>query len=332
MPQSVVVYGGGSFGTAIAMLAAGNAPRTTLVCRTRAQADALVEARENTHYLPGVPLPDSLQVTYADDAAAVIADADVVVSALPSRVVAEMAPVLAAAMRPGSGLLSLTKGLDPGSGRLLSQVWVDALGDRHPYCMLSGPNHAREVAQGQPSASVVAGDPRLCAGLQALLTGERFRLYTNDDLHGVEICAAAKNVVAIAAGMSDGAGFGDNTKASLVTRGLAEMTRLGMAEGARASTFQGLAGMGDLVATCTSAHSRNRRAGELIAGGLKPAQVEDALGQVAEGLWTVPRLLQRARHQGVELPICAEVDAAVNGKPVTQCLSALMGRAPSAEG
>jgi len=156
-------------------------------------------------------------------------------------------------------------------------------------------------------------------------------VYVNDDLVGVELCAAAKNVVAIAAGMSDGLGFGDNAKAALITRGLAEMTRLGQASGASAATFRGLAGMGDLVATCTSGHSRNRRAGELIATGMAARDVEGRLGQVAEGLWTVGRLLELAERAGVELPISAQVAAAVDGKPVEECMRDLMARAPAVE-
>lgn len=328
----VVVYGAGAWGTAFALLAAGQGARVTLVCRTSGQADALRAARANDHYLPGVALPDGVGVESADDAPGVLPAADVLVSAIPSRAVAATAPGIAALLARGVGVLSLTKGLEPGSGRLLSEVWRDALGDGHPYCMLSGPNHAEEVAQAQPSASVVAGDPAFAERLQAIMSGGSFRLYTNDDLVGVELCAAAKNVVAIAAGMCDGLGFGDNPKASLITRGLAEMTRLGAAEGARDVTFRGLAGMGDLVATCTSRHSRNRKAGELIAQGRRPDEVEGILGQVAEGLWTVDRLLERSRAEGVELPICAEVSAAVSGKPVRECMVDLMTRAPASEG
>lgn len=326
----VTVLGGGSWGTAFAGLCATRRIDTTLVCRTAEHAAQISSTRANPRYLPGVLLDEAVRVTHRDDAGA-LAEATLLVSAVPSRTVADVAPWVARRLPAGAGVLSLTKGLDPGTGRRLSEVWADALPDGVPFCMLSGPNHAEEVAQGQPTAAVVAGDPGLAHGVQEMLSGDRFRVYTNPDLLGVELCAAAKNVVAIAAGMSDGLGFGDNAKASLITRGLAEMTRLGRACGARDATFRGLAGMGDLVATCTSGHSRNRAAGELIAHGARPSEVEARLGQVAEGLWTVERLLELADRVGVELPICAEVAATVAGKPVEQSIRDLMTRAPAAE-
>jgi glycerol-3-phosphate dehydrogenase (NAD(P)+) len=325
----VAVVGGGSWGTAFALLAAGRGAPVRLVCRTPAQAERVARDRVNPAYLPGVRLPESVEVT-SMDAPGALAGAGLVVAAVPSRVVADVAAWAAPRMAPGAGVLSLTKGLDPRTGRRLSEVWGQAA-PGVPFAMLSGPNHAEEVAEGQPAAGVVAGEPALSRRVQGLLNGAAFRVYVNDDLTGVELCAAAKNVVAIAAGMSDGLGFGDNAKAGLITRGLAEMTRLGRASGARDATFRGLAGMGDLVATCTSHHSRNRRAGELIAGGLRPHDVEARLGQVAEGLWTVDRLLELAARSGVELPISAEVAAAVAGKPVEACMRDLMSRAPAIE-
>jgi glycerol-3-phosphate dehydrogenase (NAD(P)+) len=325
----VAVVGGGSWGTAFAQLAARRGADTRLVCRTAGQALRVGRDRVNPAYLPGVRLPDEVAVTSMDDPDA-LSGADLVVAAVPSRVVAEVAAWAAPRLAPGAGLLSLTKGLDPATGRRLSQVWAVAA-PGVPFAMLSGPNHAEEVAEQQPAAAVVAGEPALARRVQALLNGPSFRVYVNDDLAGVELCAAAKNVVAIAAGMSDGLGFGDNAKAGLITRGLAEITRLGRAFGAGDATFRGLAGMGDLIATCTSQHSRNRRAGELIATGLRPAEVETRLGQVAEGLWTVDRLLELAAGAGVELPISEQVAAAVGGKPVEACMRDLMSRAPAVE-
>jgi glycerol-3-phosphate dehydrogenase (NAD(P)+) len=237
---------------------------------------------------------------------------------------------VAARLPAGAGVLSLTKGLDPATGRRLSEAWAERLPPGTPFCVLSGPTHAEEVVAGQPTAAVVAGDTDLGRRVQELLTDRRFRVYLNDDLVGVELCGAAKNVIAVAAGMSDGLGLGDNAKASLITRGLAEMTRLGLASGARAETFRGLAGMGDLVATCTSRHSRNRRAGELIAQGVGADEVEARIGQVAEGLPTAANLLALAARAGVELPISAEVAAAFAGRPVAACLESLMAR-PAAE-
>ncbi len=328
--RSVAVLGGGSWGTAFAMLCARHGVAVRLVCHTRAHAERVARDRVNPAYLPGVRLPDEIAVTAADDLQA-LAGVDLVVAAIPSRAVGRVAGEVAAVIAPVTGVLSLTKGLDPATGRRLSELWREALGPTTPFAVLSGPNHAEEVAECQPTAAVVAGDHALSVRVQGLLNGPEFRVYLNDDLVGVELCAAAKNVIAIAAGMADGLGFGDNAKASLITRGLAEMTRLGRAYGAHDATFRGLAGMGDLVGTCTSAHSRNRRVGELIATGLSSAEAEARLGQVAEGLWSVARLLELAERAGVELPISSEVAAAVAGKPVAECMRDLMARAPANE-
>ena len=328
--RTVAVLGGGSWGTAFALLCDRHGADVRLVCRTREHAETLLRDQANSAYLPGVALPDSLTVVAADGLDA-LRGVDLAVMAIPSRAIATMAPVVAAAISPGAGVLSLTKGLDPTSGRRLSELWHEALAGGVPFAVLSGPNHAEEVAEGQPAAAVVAGDLALGARVQRLLNGPGFRVYLNDDLVGVELCAAAKNVIAIGAGMADGLGFGDNAKASLITRGLAEMTRLGRAYGAHDATFRGLAGMGDLVGTCTSGHSRNRRVGELIASGLSGAEAEASIGQVAEGLWTAARLLDLANRAGVELPISSEVAAAVGGKPVADCMRDLMARAPAVE-
>lgn len=328
--RAVAVLGGGSWGTAFALLCARNGAQVRVICRTREHAERLARERVNADYLPGVRLPDDLEIVAGDDPD-VLRGVDLAVMAIPSRATATMAPIVAAGISPGTGVLSLTKGLDPGTGRRLSEVWHAALGSDVAFAVLSGPNHAEEVADGQPAAAVVAGDLALGARVQRLLSGPGFRVYLNDDLVGVELCAAAKNVIAIGAGMADGLGFGDNAKASLITRGLAEMTRLGRAYGAHDATFRGLAGMGDLVGTCTSGHSRNRRAGELIARGMTGAEAEAEIGQVAEGLWTVDRLLDLAERVGVELPIAREVAAAVAGKPVAECIRDLMSRAPAIE-
>ena len=326
----IVILAAGSWGLAFAGLASASSP-VRLVCRTEEQAAALSRSRRDGHYLPGFSLPESVEVTHFHDSAAT-ADASLVVLAAPSKATPALQAWLRARLPGGAGVLSLAKGLEPLTGKRLSESWRGQVGDA-PFAVLAGPNHAEEVAAGQPTATVVAGDVALGERIQSLFSGPRFRVYRSDDLVGVEIAAAAKNVIAIAAGMSDGLGFGDNAKASLVTRGLAEMTRLGIACGARDATFRGLAGMGDLVATCTSPHSRNRRAGELIATGTATDAVEDALGQVAEGLGTARNLLALAGASGVELPICREVvRAAFEGVPVGDCLDSLMSRTPGTEG
>ncbi|HMM49136.1 MAG TPA: NAD(P)H-dependent glycerol-3-phosphate dehydrogenase [Miltoncostaeaceae bacterium] len=327
----VAVVGAGSWGTAVALLADASGLDTRLVCRTQEQADRIRATRSNPHYLPAVTVPPSIVPVALDDPRC-LDGVDLVALALPSRRIRDAAPMIVAHLPASAGVLSLTKGLDPTNGDRLSQTWRDLLPAGTPLCVLSGPNHAEEIAVRQPAAAVVAGDRSLARAIQEHLSGPRFRLYVNDDLVGVELCGAAKNVIAIAAGMSDGVGFGDNCKATLITRGLAEMTRLGVACGASEATFRGLAGMGDLVATCTSRHSRNRRAGEMIARGTGADMIEGDIGQVAEGLWTVARLRALAEARGVELPISAEVAAiAFGGRPVLASLEALMTRAPAVE-
>jgi glycerol-3-phosphate dehydrogenase (NAD(P)+) len=223
--------------------------------------------------------------------------------------------------------LILTKGLDPESGRRLSQVVPDA-----PVAVLSGPNHAEEIGRGLPAAAVLASeDAHLAVELQHELISPRFRVYVNPDLVGVELCAAAKNVIALAAGAVDGLGLGDNAKAALITRGLAEMARLGEAGGARSETFAGLAGMGDLIVTCWSRHSRNRRAGELIARGATPAEAVAEIGMVVEGLTTAPILRRVARGLEIELPITEGVCAVLGGASLQDLVSGLMGRKPTDE-
>ena len=327
----VVVMGAGAWGCTFAQVAALAGSDVTLVCHTAAQAGTLGATRHDARHLGDVALPQSVHVTHVDDPA--WADgATLVVIALPSRAISTEAPRIAAALPAGCGVLSLTKGLEPGTGRLLSTVWRDALGPGVPLAVLSGPNHAEEIAAGQPAAAVVSGDLALAELVQATVSGPVFRVYLNGDLAGVELCGAAKNVIALAAGMSDGLGLGDNAKAALITRGLAEMSRLGASSGCNDATFRGLAGMGDLVATCTSRHSRNRRAGELIATGTPADQVEAVIGQTVEGLATVRSLLARAEGVGVELPISAQVAAAAfEGRSPAECLRALMSRAPASE-
>ena len=327
----MAVIGAGAWGATFARIAALAGMDVTLACHTAAQAAVLGETRRDARHLGDVPLPDAVRVTHVDDPTW-LDGAQVVVIALPSRAVGDMAPVVAAALPAGAGVVSLTKGLEPGTGRLLSEVWADALGPDVPFAVLSGPNHAEEIAAGQPAAAVVSGDLALAERVQAAVSGPAFRVYVNDDLAGVELCGAAKNVIALAAGMSDGLGFGDNAKAALITRGLAEMSRLGAHSGCSDATFRGLAGMGDLIATCTSRHSRNRRAGEMIATGTPADRVEAEIGQTVEGLATVRALLARATAVGVELPISEQVEAAAfQGRPPAECLRFLMARAPASE-
>jgi glycerol-3-phosphate dehydrogenase (NAD(P)+) len=252
-----------------------------------------------------------------------VAAAELLCVAVPSRVFREVTASL-----PGTApVVILTKGLDPSSGKRLSQV----VEGREAF-VLSGPNHAEEIEQGLPAAAVLASEnEELAAVLQHEIHSLRFRVYVNTDLVGVELCAAAKNVIALAAGAVDGLEAGDNAKAALITRGLAEMARLGEACGARPETFSGMAGMGDLMVTCWSRHGRNRKAGELIARGATPEQAAAEIGQVVEGLTTAPVLRDLARRNGVELPITEAVCAVLDGASLSQLVSGLMGRRPTDE-
>ncbi len=249
--------------------------------------------------------------------------AELVSVAVPSRVFREVTASL-----PGTApILILTKGLDPASGKRLSQVV-----EGREAVVLSGPNHAEEIELGLPAATVLASaNEALASALQHEIHSLRFRVYVNTDLIGVELCAAAKNVMALAAGAVDGLEAGDNAKAALITRGLAEMARLGEACGARPETFSGLAGMGDLMVTCWSRHGRNRRAGELIARGASPEAAAAEIGQVVEGLTTAPALRDLARRTGVELPITEAVCQVLGGASLNELVSGLMGRRPTDE-
>jgi glycerol-3-phosphate dehydrogenase (NAD(P)+) len=250
-------------------------------------------------------------------------EAEVVVVAVASRAFADVVQGL-----PGiSPVLSLTKGLDPATGNRLSTLVRD-----RPVAVLSGPNMAEEIAEGLPTAAVVASeDAGLAEELQHAINSLVFRIYVNDDVAGVELCAAAKNVIALAAGGVDGLGLGDNGKAALITRGLAEMARLGEAYGARPETFFGLAGMGDLIVTCWSRHGRNRHAGELIARGASPEEAAAEIGQVVEGLTTAPVLRELSHRMGIELPITEGVCRVLEGESLADLVSGLMGRQPTLE-
>jgi glycerol-3-phosphate dehydrogenase (NAD(P)+) len=326
------VVGGGSWGTAFAAVLAGNGHEVVLAMRDADRAREMATSRENGRYLPGFRIPAGVEPV-ALEPAAVLADADVLVLALPSRAFVDVCRQLAPHLPGSTVALSLTKGLEPDSGRRLSTVAADVLGcGLERVAVLSGPNHAEEIVRGTPAATVVASHSMpLAERLQELVATPRLRVYANGDVIGVELCAAAKNVIALATGVSDGLGFGDNAKAALITRGLAEMTRLGLAFGADPRTFAGLAGLGDLVATCCSRHSRNRRAGELLAEGVAPADVEGRIGMVAEGLVTAPALQRVAAERGLELPLTERVCAVLDGEPAATAVSVLMSREPIAE-
>ena len=316
----VVVVGGGSWGSVFAVLLAERGHEVTLACRDAEQAREIAETGRNPRYLTDVDL-SAVSVSTLDEAPA--AEAELVCLAIPSHAFREVAESL-----PGEApVLSLTKGLDPQTGSRLS-----SLVPGRPVAVLTGPNHAEEIAQGLPAAAVISSENRaVTVELQHAINSTRFRVYLNADLVGVELCAAAKNVMALAAGGVDGFGFGDNAKAALITRGLAEMARLGEACGARGETFSGLAGMGDLIVTCFSPYSRNRRAGELIAQGRSPEEAKEEIGMVVEGLTTAPVLRDLSRRLGVELPITEAICEVLAGTSALELVSGLMSRTPTDE-
>lgn len=328
-----VVIGGGSWGTAFARLLVNAGVMTELVCHRPYQAEEINRNHKNPNYLKNLELPAELLASSFDENK--IELADLVVMAVPSKVFREVLQRLAPVISAAAPVLSLTKGLEPETLKRMSQV----LGAELPapatqrIAVLSGPNHAEEVAFDIPSATTIASaNKKLAEQLQQLISSPSFRAYVNNDVVGVELCGATKNVIALAAGMSDGLGFGDNTKASLMTRGLAEMSRLGEKMGADPRTFSGLAGMGDLIATCTSRHSRNRHAGELIAQGKSAAEAEKEMGMVAEGLTSARSVYELAAKVDLEMPITEQVcEVIYEGKDVMLAVAELMGRAPTAE-
>jgi len=325
MTDQVGVVGAGAWGTTLAIkLAAAERP-VTLWAHTAEAGEELASLRENRRYLPGIVFPPNLRV--ATDDAYLAEPHRSFVLAVPSAHLRETLQRLQPVLYPEASLLSVVKGIEQGTSLRMSEVIDQELPGRR-VAALSGPNLAREIAAGLPAVSVVASaDADLAADFAVLLGNDRFRLYTNPDLVGVELCGALKNVVALASGFVDGLGFGDSAKAGIITRGLAEMTRLGVAAGGQQLTFAGLAGVGDLIATCMSPLSRNRRAGELMASGMPWADAAAQLNGVAEGVDTVRGALQLARERDVEMPIAEQVEAVVHGgRPPMDAVAELMAR------
>lgn len=320
----VAIVGAGSWGTTVACIAAKNCP-TMLWARREELAFQVNADHVNERYLPGFELPEELRATSSLEEA--IAAADVVVMAVPSHGFREVLTAAAPYVRAWVPVLSLSKGLEQGTHRRMTEVINEVLPD-HPAGALTGPNLAKEIMAGQPAATVIAmTDHRIAAGLQPVFTTPGFRVYTNDDIIGCEVAGALKNVMAIAAGMAAGLGFGDNTKAMLMTRGLAELTRLGVALGGDPLTFAGLAGMGDLFATCMSAQSRNQHVGFELGRGRRIDEIIAEMNMVAEGVKTSKVVGELATKMGVEMPIAEQVEAVCHhGVSVDDALAALMQR------
>lgn len=309
---SFAVLGSGSWGTALASLIARNGHPTTIWGRDAAQVEAIARTHENPRYLPGIALPESLQAS--TDIAATVAGADFVLVVTPSHAFTQTLRALAPHRRKNAGVAWATKGFEPGSGRFLHEVAGEALGPGVPLAVVTGPSFAKEVAQGLPTAVTVHSDDEgFAQDVAGSLHGAAFRAYTGNDMLGAELGGAMKNVLAVATGVADGMSLGLNARAGLITRGLNEMLRLNVAIGGKAETLMGLAGLGDLVLTCTGDLSRNRRLGLALGRGQSIAEAVAAIGQVVESVQTADEVMRLAERFGIELPISALVREVLHG-------------------
>ena len=324
---SVTVLGAGSYGTALAICLARNNTPTVLWGRDARQLSVMADSRQNERYLPGAPFPETLSIE-SDLATAVAQSRDILV-VVPSHAFKGMLEQLAPLLHDSQRIVWATKGLEPGSGRLLKEVALEVLGDKYPLAVLSGPTFAKEMAAGLPTAiSLSSTDDEFIDAMAAKLHCARsFRVYKNPDFTGVQLGGAVKNVIAIGAGLADGLGFGANARTALITRGLAELTRLGVQAGAQPETFMGMAGLGDLVLTCTDNQSRNRRFGLALGKGTTVDNAMEEIGQVVEGYRNTEEVVILARKLDVEMPICEQIYAVLyEGKSPKDAALALLGR------
>jgi len=324
--MNIAVIGGGSWGTAVSWLLAGKGYRVSLWTRETEIAEAINSTGYNPVYLKDVKLGPS--VSAASDMEKVFFDVEAAVVVTPSVAVRSVVESMAPCVPKGMPVIVLSKGIEESTLMFMTEVLTDVMGNRDRFAALSGPNHAEEVSKGIPSATVVAAyKDSIARYFQEVFMSSAFRVYTNPDVTGVELCGASKNAIAIAAGMSDGLGYGDNTKATLMTRGLAEMARLGRRLGANPLTYMGLAGVGDLIATCTSRHSRNRALGEHVAKGGSVESFTAQTHMVAEGALSCVTVDEIATREGIELPITRQVRAILHqGAELSAATRSLMGR------
>lgn len=329
---SMTVIGAGSYGTALAITLARNSHQVVLWGHDPKHIHKLEQERSNQAFLPGVSFPDSLSLE-TDLKRAVEASLNILI-VVPSHVFGDVLKQIQPYLLPGSRIIWATKGLERDTGRLLQDVAREVLGNEIPLAVLSGPTFAKELAAGMPTAiSIAATDSQFGDELQQLFhCGKSFRVYKNSDMVGVQLGGAVKNVIAIGAGISDGMGFGANARTALITRGLAEMSRLGAALGADPSTFMGMAGLGDLVLTCTDNQSRNRRFGMMLGNGVSVTDAEQEIGQVVEGYRNTKEVKALAERAGVEMPITEQIYQILYcHKNVLEAAQALLGRATKDE-
>ena len=323
--KNIGVIGSGSFGTSLAMTLEGKGHNVTLWSRRPEQVEEMRKTGENSHYLPGEKLPKELNFT--SDIREALTGKDLIVFSVPAQMFRDVFSASIAYIKKDIPVVNVAKGIEKGSLLRLSQVAENLMHDVN-YVALSGPSHAEEVARKLPTTVAVASKAHdLSKEVQQIFNTEAFRVYTNEDLIGVELGGALKNIIALGAGISDGMGFGDNAKAALMTRGMTEMCRLGLGMGAKQETFSGLTGMGDLIVTCTSMHSRNRRCGILIGEGVSPSDAINRIGMVVEGISTAEAANELAQRIGVEMPITKSICQIINGKLTgAEAVAALMNR------
>jgi glycerol-3-phosphate dehydrogenase (NAD(P)+) len=321
----VAVLGGGSWGTALSVLLSKNGVDTGIWVRSDEQFNTMYNKRENPKYLPGVRLPEQLVIS--TDMDEILDDSNIVVLAVPTHSVRELLVQLQDKINKNRIIVNVAKGIENNSKKRISEIVKEYFPD-NDFVALSGPSHAEEVAFDIPTTVVSASrNKKVAEYIQDVFSCSTFRVYTNPDVVGVELGGALKNIIALGAGISDGLGYGDNTKAALMTRGIYEMSKLGVALGADPDTFSGLSGIGDLIVTCTSMHSRNRRAGILIGQGLSMEKAAEEIGMVVEGIKTTKSTFELAGDIGVEMPITKELyNVLYKGADVRESVGKLMGR------
>lgn len=323
--MKIAVIGSGSWGTAVAVMLAARGHNVYLWSWIQEETDRLAHDRENKEFLPGIPFPETITCTH--DMALCTENADLIITAAPSPATRTTAKQLSPHVKEGQKIINISKGLEEGTLLRLSEVYKQEI-PQASISVMSGPSHAEEVSRNLPTTNVVASENAETAKfIQDILMGEMFRVYTSTDVVGVELGGALKNVIALCAGISDGLGYGDNTKAALMTRGLAEIARLGKAMGANEKTFMGLSGVGDLIVTCTSMHSRNRRAGILLGKGKTLEETLEEVHMVVEGANTAKAAYEMAQKYNVEMPIVKEAyDILYKGASAREAVLRLMTR------
>lgn len=328
----VTIVGATSWGTTLGIIIARQGHDVRLLTRTEDEALALESRRENSRFVPGFPFPDSMRARADADA---FSTADIAILAVPSHTLRDNIRNVAEHIPSDCIVVSAVKGLELNTGRRMSEILMEEMspGAERNVCALSGPNLASEVVRGMPAPTVIASlNPEAALGAQAIINSSVFRVYTNSDIIGVEFCGALKNIIALGAGICDGLELGDNAKSGFMTRGLAEIARLGIAAGANPATFAGLAGMGDLVATCSSVLSRNHYVGEQLAAGKPLEEIRSSMQNVAEGVYTTTAALGVAQRLGVEMPIAQVTQDILTGRiAATDAVQRLMGRDPTSE-